>query len=100
MTRDMAISSFRSVCALAGTLAFSLGMWSCAAPTTATDGGVVHPELGTFDRQPGVSYFCDLPLPDLPLAGLPAGFCVRQFASGIAAGRVMAWASNGDLFVA
>lgn len=45
--------------------------------------------------------FCDLPGTDPPEVRVPAGFCVRRFAPApIVEARVLAFAPNGDLFVA
>ena len=52
-----------------------------------------------LDRVAGQTLFCDLAAPDVARAGLPFGFCVRRFATTRAA-RVLAFAPNGDLFVA
>jgi glucose/arabinose dehydrogenase len=74
----------------------------CGAPgddDAVVDAGVVHPPRMPFTREPGRRYFCDLPAPDVPRAGFPYGFCVRRFAT-VRAPRVMAFAPNGDLFVA
>ncbi len=95
----MAMDTLRATGRLATAVFFSVVAWRCQPAPAVLDAGVVHPELGMFDRQPGQTYFCDLPIPDLPLAGLPDGFCVRMYASGVASARVMAFAPNGDLFV-
>lgn len=81
-------------------VALFLGLPSCVdGGPSGYDAGVVHPERPALDRVPGETYFCDLPAADVARAGLPFGFCVRRFAL-IAAPRVLAFAPNGDLFVA
>jgi len=75
------------------------GCGDTGADNAVLDSGVVHPPRMPFTREPGRQYFCDLPAPDVAQAGLPYGFCVRRFA-GLRAPRVMAFAPNGDLFVA
>lgn len=74
---------------------------SCATPglEDGFDAGVVHPPRIAFQRAPGRRYFCDLPLDDVTLSGHPSGFCVRRFAT-VPTPRVLAFAPNGDLFVA
>lgn len=77
----------------------SIVVTGCVRDGGATDSGVNRPERASFDRDPSVTYFCDLPAPDVARVGYPYGFCVRRFATARAA-RVMAFAPNGDLFVA
>jgi glucose/arabinose dehydrogenase len=72
------------------------GCGRAAAPER--DSGVLRPERESFDRDPAVTYLCDLPAPDLARVGYPYGFCVRRFGA-VRAARVMAFAPNGDLFV-
>ncbi|MEZ4407140.1 MAG: PQQ-dependent sugar dehydrogenase [Polyangiales bacterium] len=67
-------------------------------PATGFDAGVTHPERPALDRDPTRTYWCDLPAPDVPQAGLPFGFCIRRYAS-LRAARVMAVAPGGELFV-
>lgn len=75
------------------------GVSACVRAGDERDSGVLRPERASFDRDPAATYFCDLPAPDLARVGYPYGFCVRRFATARAA-RVMAFAPNGDLFVA
>lgn len=65
---------------------------------TGRDSGVIHPERPVIDRDPSVTYWCDLPAPDVPRAGLPFGFCVRRYGT-VRAARVMAFAPGGELFI-
>jgi glucose/arabinose dehydrogenase len=63
-------------------------------------GGLPHPDRLSFDREPGRTYFCDLPAPDVSRAGLVKGFCIREFAT-VGAPRVLAMAPEGGrVFVA
>lgn len=84
----------RAACALL----LARGLAACTGGAEGVDSGVLRPERQRFDREPGRTYFCDLPAPDVLRAGYPYGFCVRRFATARAA-RVMAFAPNGDLFV-
>jgi glucose/arabinose dehydrogenase len=43
--------------------------------------------------------WCDLPLPAVPGVTVPEGFCIRRYAN-VPTARVLAFAPNGDLFVA
>lgn len=63
---------------------------SDAPPTGCARGPAINPQLGPE--------FCSLGT-DVPGAVVPAGFCMRRFAT-VGAPRVMAFAPNGDLFVA
>ena len=71
----------------------------CTGSPEGQDSGVFHPERPPLDRQPGETYFCDLPAPDVTRSGHPYGFCVRRF-TNMGAPRVLAFSPNGDLFVA
>ena len=90
--------------------ALSLALLSTACPAPATSAGHGAVDSGTRDggssdagadggsgADAGV-YFCDLP-GELAGATVPDGFCVRRFAQ-VKTPRVLAFAPNGDLFVA
>lgn len=96
--RTMQPTTVRSLVLRAAVVAAARALAACSREEAGSDAGVIRPERERFDREPGRSYFCDLPAADVYRAGYPYGFCVRRFGAAAAA-RVMAFAPNGDLFV-